>query len=127
MQALQNEQVYFFKSIFPGLETFLRMPGELILNKEITELSEIEPLFVLERVVREDASLAVTIREVGLIRLVLSNCAELPQYVNLDRNDPGLINDEEAQLEIERLKDLNLSATKFYLDHFYCASTKEER
>lgn len=32
MQALQNEQVSFFKSILPGLETFLRMPGELILN-----------------------------------------------------------------------------------------------
>lgn len=106
---------------------FLKMPGETILNdKEITELSESEPLIVLEGVVRKEVSLAETIMKVGLYQLILSNCAELPQYANLPKDDPGLI-DNEAQLEIKRLKDFNLSANKFYLDHFYCASAKEER
>ncbi len=106
---------------------FLRMPGEIILNvDEIAALPKDEPLLVLEGVVREGISLAETVKEVGegLIRLVLSNCAELPQYAG---DDTGLIDDDEAQLEIERLRNLNLSATKFYLDHFYCSSIEVER
>jgi len=106
---------------------FLRMPGEIILNvEEIAELRKEEPLLVLEGVVREGSSLAETVKEVeeGLIRLVLSNCAELPQYAG---DDTGVIDDKEAQLEIERLRKLNLSAKQFYLDHFYCSSVEVER
>ena len=107
---------------------FMRMPEEDILDdQEISSLNDQEPLIVLEGIVMNRASLDETIKEVGLIQLILSNCADGPQYANLKKGDPGIIEDQDAQLEIEKLKGLNLKETKFNLDHFYCASVGEER
>lgn len=107
---------------------FLKMPGEIILdNVEIADLPDDELLMVLEGNIMQGVSLAARIKESGLLNIVLSNCAEEPQYANLREGDPGVIKDDEAQQEVEGFKKLKLKSTIFDLDHFYCASMREER
>jgi hypothetical protein len=107
---------------------FLKVPGDRILNeREIANIPDHESLIVLEGIVLKGVSLAEIINDSGLIPLVLSNCAEEPQFANLNQGDQGIIDDEEARLELEDFKRLNLKATKFALDHFYCASMGEEK
>lgn len=112
---------------------YLKMPGERILDEQqIASLPENEPLIVLEGIVMKDVSLLdvsllEAIKAAGLIPLILSNCAEEPQFANLNEGDLGIIDDKVAQLDVEAFKKLNLKSTKFALDHFYCASAGEEK
>jgi hypothetical protein len=109
---------------------FMKMPQEEIISEEMIEQLPIEePLLVIEAYINDKTALVKRITEIGIITLLLAECAHLPQYAANTKDAKGeraTIDDEEARMDIAKFQMVN-GGEVWSVDHMFCSSIGEER
>lgn len=106
-------------------KVFIKMPeGQLV---DVARSDPAEPIIVLEGYVKPETDLGNRLMAVGVMNMVLANCAPIKQYASGALQDP--IRDQEAEQDVVRYKgaDFDEARAVMELDHIFCSSIKEER
>ncbi|MEI8366769.1 MAG: hypothetical protein WCF65_10175 [Parachlamydiaceae bacterium] len=110
-------------SAFP-LQVYIRMPGEEVLTqKEVKEISENEPLIVIEGYVKTP-ELAAKIQQIGLVAFVKINASHAAIQFPEDCAQPMEAEFEQDRQDLEKLRPQ--IAKIFEIDHMFCSSMREE-
>ncbi|MBS0637747.1 MAG: hypothetical protein JSS12_09555 [Verrucomicrobia bacterium] len=106
-------------------KVFIKMPEEQLID--VSLCNPAMPVIVVEGYVKPETDLGNRLMAVGVMNMVLANCAPIKQYASGALQDP--LSDQEAEQDVIRYKgpDFNDARAVMELDHIFCSSIKEER